>query len=449
MCLIQMAKTTGTTTNFYKQTNKNSIMNQFTFESRQKSVLLGFIILGLLCLGITFFVDDELHTRFWTNYLHNSVFFLGIAFISLFILSAFITAWAGWYVVMKRVWEAYSLFIIPGLILMVPVILGVWGHFHHLYHWTDAEDVANDPVLLGKSGFLNKYWYTFATLLVVGLWGFFAHRLRQLSVDEDANGTTDFRHHHRMRIWSAAFLPIAGFTSAAVIWQWLMSVDAHWYSTLYAWYTAASWFVAAMALTILTLVYLKSKGYFPQVTANHLHDLGKYLFAISIFWTYLWFSQYMLIWYGNVGEETVYFHERQQHYPVLFYGNLVLNFVLPFFVLMRNDTKRKFGTMVFASLMVFFGHWIDFFLMIKPGARHTAHEAMAHGAGHGEEAAAHIMGFELGFTIPGLLEIGTMLGFLALFMYIVFSRLEKAALVPTRDPYLAESTHHTVWPYAE
>ncbi|MDX1941356.1 MAG: hypothetical protein SFU99_12440 [Saprospiraceae bacterium] len=419
-------------------------MNQFIFKSNYKAVLYGMMGLGVLCLLLTFVTDDALHTRFWSNYLHNTVFFTGIGFISLFILSAFITSWAGWYVIMKRIWEAFSLFLIPGLALLLVVMIGLWGGFHHLYHWSDAEEVAKDAVLTHKSSFLNKGWYTFGTFIIVGAWIYFAWKLRQLSVDEDAHGTPDFKHHHKMRIFAAAFLPLGGFTSAAMIWQWVMSVDAHWYSTLFAWYSAASWFVAAMALTVLTLSFLKSQGYFEKVTAEHLHDIGKYVFAISIFWTYLWFSQYMLIWYANVGEETVYFQTRQREFPALFYGNLLLNFVAPFFILMRNDTKRKYGSMVFVSIIVFIGHWIDYFLMIKPGVFHTAQEAMAHHGegGHGTEAAHHGAEFMMGIHFPGLLELGTMVGFLGLFIFFVFSRLEKAALEPANDPYLAESLHH-------
>lgn len=430
-------------------------MNQFVFEKRQKTVLIGAMVLGVLCLFGSLIGDDELHTRFWTNYLHNSVFFTGIAFISLFILAAFTTAWAGWHTNIKRVWEAFSLFLTPGAILMLVVVLGVLFGFNHLYHWADTEAVAGDAVLEGKSGFLNPVMYLIFTIVVMGTFIFFARKIREISLTEDQAGkglADDFSHHRRLRVWSAAFLPFAGFFSAAVIWQWIMSLDAHWYSTLFAWYTAASWFVAAMALTTMLLIYLKGKGYLAEVTADHFHDIGKYIFGISIFWTYLWFSQFMLIWYANVGEETIYFHERMQHYPVLFYGNLVLNFVLPFFILMRNDTKRKYGTMFIASILVFIGHWLDFFLMIKPGARHTATETIAHmhaDADAHAEGAHHAVEFMMGFTIPGLLEFGIMIGFLGGFLYFVFSKMEKAPLRPVNDPFLNEAEHHHVWPYID
>ena len=421
--------------------------NQFTFTSRQKNVLLGFMGLGIFCLVLTWFTDDALHTRFWSNFLHNATFFAGLSFVSLFVLTTFTTAWAGWYVGMKRLWEANMQFLPVGLLGMLVIIAGIWGHSHHLYHWADEAEVAKDAIMKGKSGFLNKNWYTFGTLAIMGMWMVFAFAIRKLSLEEDRDGqglADNFQHHRRIRVWSAIFMPLAGFSSAAIIWQWIMSVDAHWYSTLFAWYSGVSWFVSMIALTILTLIYLKSQGYFTHITVDHMHDLGKFLFAFSIFWTYMWFSQYMLIWYANVGEETVYFHERLLNYKPLFFANLIINFALPFLILMRNDNKRKNGVIVFAAILVFLGHWTDFFLMIKPGVRHTAMEALGH---HHEGNAAHVLPFEMGFTMPGLLELGTMLGFLALYLFVSFWRLSKAPLFPRNDPYAKEATHHHVWPY--
>ncbi len=524
---------------------------QFVFEGKTKRVLYGGMALGAVCLVLIALTDDQFHTRFWTTWLHNAVFFTGIAFTAMFFMSAQITAFGGWMTVIKRVWEAMSQFMLWGLVLMLPLVVGVWGHFHHLYHWnvpgiTDPANPLYDRIIAGKAGFLNPVWYTISALGVLGLWYFWASKLRQASVDQDTMETPSLDYYKKQRKWAASFLPLGGFLSTVFLWQTVMSVDPHWYSTMFAWYSMISLLLAAISITVMLIVYLKSKGYMEYVTANHMHDVGKFLFGISVFWTYLWFDQFMLIWYANNGEETIYFNERMMHYPVLFWGNLLLNFVTPFFILMRNDTKRKMGTMFFVALIVFFGHWWDFFYMIKPGARIAAHEAKElaegkHGGSHtaapineakhggeshgvvenpatpvaadhstsdvvsheakteGHEAASHSEGdhkvegdsatvdspaqpdheetepsappvaeasaapaeggehgnaatghddvdesksFKLGYTIPGLDDLGVLIGFLSLFLFFFFRQLEKASLIPRRDPYLEESLHH-------
>jgi len=440
-----------------------------------------------------------------------------------------------------------------GLILMGVIALGVWGHFHHLYHWnsldiniTDPEAPHYDRILAGKKGFLNPVWFTVGTIVFLFIWYYWAKKLRQASVDQDTMETEDFKYYKKQRKWAASFLPLGGFLSTVFLWQSVMSVDPHWYSTMFAWYSMISMWLGSIAMTVLIIIYLKSLGYLEYLNQNHLHDVGKFLFGISVFWAYLWFDQFMLIWYANNGEETIYFKERMTHYPVLFWGNLLLNFVTPFLILMRNDTKRKFGTMFFVALIVFFGHWWDYFYMIKPGARIAAHEAkelaegkhggeshgnvapatseakhedtsasdgttahaeedhsseVAHGEGTGEgtmdskattdhtqeasggtehpdgdkqngtttataetsagkpdEKATASKGkeshgeeghhqdeskaFKLGYTIPGLEEIGVLIGFLSLFLFFFFNQLSKASLVPMRDPFLEESLHH-------
>ncbi len=525
----------------------NLTNTQFVFKTRTKTFLLGGMVLGVLCLALSAWGDDAQYTRFWTNYLHNSIYFTGIAFMSMFFLSAQITAFAGWNSVVKRVWEAMSQFMWVGLVLLAVLVIGVWGHFHHLYLWNEPGIAAADRIIRGKESFLNPGFYTLALIGFLFVWFFWAYKLRSLSVaqDSEANGLANYK---KQRKWAASFLPLAGFLSTVFLWQSVMSIDPHWYSTMFAWYSMVSMWLGAISMTIMLIIYLKSQGYMQYVTQDHLHDIGKYLFGISVFWTYLWFDQYMLIWYSNNGEETIYFRERMDHYAVLFWGNLLLNFITPFFILMRNDTKRKYGTLFFAALIVFFGHWWDYFYMIKPGARMTMHEAKeiferqekrdeakkartmtiaqpmehaaeahaahavatthpageapmhtaqeevaaqepaagtenekivepvkgetaekapettptdtkvveasttpeiteeqggAHGEGeHGGEHAGADKSFKLGFTIPGLEEIGILIGFLSLFLFFFFNQLAKVSLVPWKDPFLEESLHH-------
>jgi hypothetical protein len=342
-------------------------MNTYNLSSGLRTLFLAMIGLGVLCLGITFFTDDALHSRFWSNMLHNSVFFTGLAIMASFFIAASILAYAGWHAAFKRVFEAVTAFLPYGLGLIVIIGIGNYMHLHHLYHWTDPEAVKADPILLGKSGFLNSNFYMFATIVFGGAYVFLINKIKSLSTAEDkAPADSNFTLHKKQRFWAAILLPVIGFTSVIMIWQWIMSVDAHWYSTMFAWYTLASWFVAMMCLVTLALLYLRGNGYYQNLSQHHIHDLGKLIFAFSVFWTYLWFSQFMLIWYANIGEETIYFKERYDNYPVLFFANLAVNFVLPFIVLLRNDTKRKVGTLSFVAIVVFIFHWVDFFLMIKP-----------------------------------------------------------------------------------
>ncbi|MEZ4940296.1 MAG: hypothetical protein R3D58_05480 [Saprospiraceae bacterium] len=422
------------------------------------------------------------------------MFFTGIAFTAMFFLAAQITAFAGWIVAVKRVWEALSQFMLVGLVLLLVIVVGVWGHLHHLYHWntpgiTDPANPVYDEIIAGKSGFLSPAFFTIGVLGFLGIWAFWAYKMRQNSLAQDQHETASFDYYKKERKWAASFLPLGGFLSTVFLWQLIMSIDPHWYSTMFAWYSTISLLLAGLALMVMVILYLQSKGYLEYVTREHLHDLGKYIFGISVFWMYLWFDQFMLIWYANVGEETIYFKERMENYPVLFWGNMLLNFVTPFLILMRNDTKRKVGTMFFVCLIVFFGHWWDFFYMIKPGARIAAHEAkeLAEGkmtthheaapinsgdhtaatttdhaegsvandhadTGHGEaHGAGHesLSSFKAGFTIPGLQEIGVLIGFLSLFLFFFFRNLERAPLLPLKDPFLEESLHHSTGAYPE
>lgn len=500
-------------------------MNQFTFTSKEKRFSIALMIVGAIAIAWGLFTGDHAGTRTWTNILHNTIFFTGIAFMSLFLMAAHTTAYAGWFTPFKRVWESMYSFLLVGVILIGLIVIGLWADIHDLYHWavdgiTDPASPNYDEIIAGKAPLLNKLGFTFGTVVLVAIWWYFGKKLRDLSIEQETEGYK--ATYKKIKAWSASFLPIAGFSSFAVILYLVMSIDPHWYSTLFAWYNTASWVVSALASTILILIYLKSKGYLANVNDTHFHDLGKYLFGFSIFWTYLWFSQFMLIWYANIGEETVYFLYRRENFPVLFFANLIINFTLPLLILVRNTSKRRMGIMAFMAGLLLFGHWLDFFLMIKPGAWHViemhdadhhGHDDHNHGAegheqhsdatinyneakavftqheehgqeqhaeeGHEDEQAAHAeeehteghdqheaeaghhkeehtshdagheghedehgSAFVMGFHMPGGVEIGTMLGFLGLYLFVFFTSLTKAGLTPKNDPYVDEGDHH-------
>lgn len=523
--------------------------NQFAFDGKLKMFTLLLMLVGIACLGLSIALDNQ-HNLIWlTNLLHNSVFFLGISFAALLFISTHTMAWGGWQTLFKRIPEAMMMFLPFGAlclgIIVLLIVMEVPG-IEYLYAWTDHalldkdNECMHDELLEHKSAFLKVPFYAL-TIVIVLIWTFFAIRIRKLSIQQDKNKALGIANMNKTRFWSAIFLPVAGFSSAYAIWQWVMSVDAHWYSTLFAWYVTVSVWVSAISLILLIAIFLKSRDHLPYFSRNHIHDLGKYIFGFSVFWTYLWFSQFLLIWYANNGEETQYFYLRFDEFKPIFFINLIFNFILPFFILMMNSSKRTFGTIGFTAGLVILGHWIDLYQMIKPGAWYnkTHHEHLVHDCNHGdrkhnshkeehgdvyrptkrnfndgkaqltyyqseeddetsehtyedhsqlednpshtyatedsdhkqetdylqsatngspsendpthrestEANHQHEKQFIMGIHFPGILELGTFLGFLGGFLFITFTFLSKASLKPLNDPYMGESEHHEVWPF--
>jgi len=215
---------------------------------------------------------------------------------------------------------------------------------------------------------------------------------------------------------SAGFLVFFAITSSMSAWDWIMSIDTHWFSTLFGWYVFSTIFVSALTALMMVVLYLKGKGYLPEVNKNHIHDIAKFMFAFSIFWTYLWFSQYMLIWYSNIPEEVTYYMMRFDQYKVLFFTMVALNFIFPITILMSRDAKRNRGFVFTAGIIILFGHWLDIFIMIMPGSV----------GGSGSVT---------------LINIGTLLGFVGLFILVVFNTIKKAPLMIKNHPMFVESKH--------
>jgi hypothetical protein len=374
-------------------------------------------------------------TKFWMALMHNGIFWLLVVAASFFFIAATTLAQAGWPLVFRRVPEAISGSMnVLGPVVLVILLGYVWiSSDHHIYHWKDAEQVKHDEKLLHKSGFLNPTFYTILSVAAVGLWIWFRSSFRKNSLAEDLAPKGERSFYWKSLAIAAAFLVTYGLTVLSTLpWMWLMSIDAHWYSTMYSWYTFASSWVAGLSLMMLFVVYLKNHGYLEFVNEEHIHDIGKFMFAFSIFWTYLWFSQFMLIWYSNQPEETVYFVERlgfggkgDGTFRGIFLLNLIINFVAPLLILMRRGSKRNYTVLTLMSVIIIFGHWLDFYQMITPGPLKEL--------GKESNTIGHFV-YSLG--------IGA--GFLGLVIFLTGKYLTKAPLLPKNHPLVKESIiHHT------
>ena len=359
--------------------------------------------------------------RPWAAFLVNSIFFLGIGIGTLFFLAIQYAAQVGWSAGLIRVFEAVSMYV--GIPLLGILFLAVTGgmHMHHLWHWMaegimDPANANYDPIIAGKEGYLNVPFFIIRTLAYLVIWAGAAYLLRRNSLREDAlpAGQNLFFTQRKL---AATFVVLYAVTSSTSAWDWVMSIDAHWFSTLFGWYTFAGMFVTAMTVLNLLVMYLRINNHLPWINANHQHDLGKFMFAFSVFWTYLWFSQYMLIWYSNIPEEVTYYLPRfKGEYKPLFVAMVAMNFIFPILVLMSRDAKRIFGFIGLAAFFVLAGHWLDHYIMIMPGA----------------------VGYDYGF---GFAELGGILFYAGLFLWVTLSQLANAPLKLKNHPMLTESEH--------
>ena len=405
----------------------------FTITKNAKNLSFGLMIIGLIAL-ILGFVSDS-HSA-WPSLLFNTYFFLGISVFAVFFIALQYVAEASWSIVLKRIPEAIISFLpITGIIMMIIVITAVL-HFggNHIYHWMETgimdqfiidengnemENPKYDKIIAGKKAFLNTSFFIIRSIIYIIGWIYFGRKLKQLSINEDKHGGLDnYNKGFRTSAWFMVFFAI---TSSVASWDWIMSIDTHWFSTLFGWYIFSEWAVIGFVAILLITLYLKRLGYLEHVNESHIHDLGKYVFAFSLVWTYMWFSQFMLIWYSNIPEEVAYYTARLEveNYKFLFWFRVAINFLFPIILLMSRDAKRNNTRLIFVCIVILIGHWINSYLLVVPGTLNK----------HGH----------IGFT-----EIGMGLGFLGLFIFVVFNSLSKTPLETKNHPFLDESKHlHT------
>jgi len=359
-------------------------------------------------------VLHQLQNKPWAAVYVAAIFFMLIALGALAFYAIQIAAQAGWSPVLFRVMEAISAYLLPGSIIFLLLLIAGTMDLHHLFIWMDEEVVKNDHLIQGKTGYLNDAFFLIRAIIFLGVWNLYRFFARRNSIaQDDANDNSYYKKNFKM---AAGFLVFFIVSESIMSWDWIMSVDPHWYSTLFGWYVFASFIVSAVTVINLFAVYLKSRGYLEYVNTSHIHDLAKFMFGFSVFWTYLWFSQFMLIWYANIPEEVTYFVTRIEQYNLPFFGMVALNFILPILILINTDFKRLSWIIVMAGIIILCGHYLDFYLMIMPA---TVGDQWFIGVG----------------------EIASVLFFLGLFIFVVFTALTKVPLLAKRNPLIEESKH--------
>lgn len=356
----------------------------------------------------------QMQARPWSATFTAAFFFLMLALGVLVFYAIQHASEAGWAPALFPVMEGITAYLLPGSIIVLLIVLFAGTNF---YPWLDEEVMANDAMLQGNSGYLNMPFFAIRGIIYVLGWNLYRFYSKKYSAYQASE--VNFKWHRKNYNISVIFLAFFLITECFMAIDWFMLMTPHWHSTMFPWYVFSGMFVAGITALALVTIYLRGRGHLPFITDAHIHDLAKYIFAFSIFWCYIWFGQFMLIWYANIPGEVTYFVIRIQEYGLLFFGMLILNFVFPLLILMSSDYKRVPWFVVVTGIVVLVGHYIDVFLLIAPST----------------------VGHNWGFGIP---EIAGICFFLGLFIYVVGTGLSKISLDPGNNPFILESKNHNL-----
>jgi len=399
----------------------HNFTEQFEFSGKLKTWTLIAIVVGILATAFGLLTGQQ--ERTYANLLLMAYYFACVCAAALFFVALQYVAQAGWAIGLIRIPQAMSRVLpIAALVLIIVSAAGLLTH--NLYHHWNADGLLDpasphyDKIIAGKAGYLNVPFFLTRLVVFLGAYSFFAWLFAKYAEREEMEGGLVF--YDKSFKWSAVFLVIFGFTTPLWAFDTIMSLEAHWFSTMFGWYNFAAMWVSGICVITLIVILMKKAGYLTWVNENHLHDLGKFIFAFSIFWAYVWFSQFLLIYYANMPEETVYFYKRwEPEYLPWFWLNIIINFVAPILILMARDSKRQLNRLMVVCIILLGGHWLDYYMMIMPGTVES----------------------HRGF---GIIEIGVAVGFVGLFTYLTLNQLSKRSLVSKNHPFLEESINHQI-----
>jgi hypothetical protein len=384
----------------------------YSVSSQVRAAALLLLGIGSVITVLGLIINPQ---RTWPSILLDGFYVTSLALSSLFFLATQRLTGARWSASLRRVPEALSL-ALP--VLALPMLLLYFGR-QYLFAWSRPGAFAHEPAFAGKIQYLQTPWVFARMALALALWTLFALWFRRMSLRQDRQPDLSLSLHRRLTNWAALFTLVFALTFTFGVFDWLISLDPQWFSTMFAIYVFAGTFVQGIAAITLTVVILRDKGPLRSAVSEHqLHDLGKLLFAFSTFWAYIWTAQYLLIWYGNIPEEITHFRTRTNGPWLYFFAlNFILNWVLPFTILLSKKTKCTGAVLKTVSGILLVGHWLDLYLLVMPSL----------------------------WSVPrlGFVEVGVAGAFLAL-LFLLFARnIARAPLVPLHDPVLQyERAHH-------
>ncbi len=401
---------------------------EFKVSPKIKNIAIALIIIGLVLtiLQIVFpwhgqhSGDHHGNTRLFFSLHLAFLVFLPITIGSIFFVALHHLSGAGWSVTIRRLAETHVWFL-PVLFLFM-IVLFLFGMDHVFHHWVNAPE--SDELIKHKSGWLNKPFFISRNIIIFIVWFLFGWYLWKLSTQQDIDGK--FEHTPLMAKISAGFAVLFGFTISFTSWDFSMSLEPHWFSTIWAVYIFAGVLLSSFAVFPIWAYFLKKSNYYGNtLTEDHVHDIGKYLWGSSIFWAYIGIaSQFLLIWYAHIPEETVFYHKRiytenLSHNPwaMISFLLILFRFILPFFLLIKRESKRNFAYLAAISGFILFGQVWDMYWVLYP----TLDD------GH--------------FVMLSWQELGALALFSGIYILVISTALAKSKLIPVKDPRLEECLH--------
>jgi hypothetical protein len=381
------------------------------YKLSRSLTLITFVLIGIGLIAFIYgFFSNPVKT--WANLLMNNYYFLSVVIGATFFAALQSITQSGWSSGFLRIPQAMSNMIPVIGILMLPIL--IFG-MDSLYHWAHEGAAEHDPIIAHKMPYLNLPFFIIRYVVFFVVWILLTQYIRRLSLKEDREGTLTY--FKKIEFFNKVYIFVLAITFSLATFDWIMSIDVHWFSTIFAVRNFAMGFFHGVVIITIIAILLNKAGYLPFFTKAHLKDFSKYIFVLCIIWTYTWFAQYILIWYANIPEETVYYLPRTEgEFKPLFYLEMIINWLVPFLLLISGKIATSKNGVLVIGLILVIGQWIDMYNQVIVGTY-----------GH----------LEIGF-----IEVGTFLGFIGLFTYITARALASAPLVPSKHPYLEECLQH-------